>query len=69
MSYAIWFFVNPVKPISQLTIQSQDVSSETLSKFINDLNKRIFELIYSTDTNDKIAGIIVIGIAEILFYY
>ena len=34
------------------------MSGETFSRFSNDINKRIFEMIHGNDTNDKIGGII-----------
>ncbi|KAJ3227345.1 phosphatidylinositol kinase- protein kinase tor1 [Clydaea vesicula] len=37
-----------------------EISVENFSKFINDLNRRIFELIHSSDNNDKIAGVLAI---------
>ncbi|KAJ3290058.1 phosphatidylinositol kinase- protein kinase tor1 [Borealophlyctis nickersoniae] len=39
---------------------SREVSGDTLTKFVNDLNRRIFELIHSNDNNDKIGGILAI---------
>ncbi|KAJ3318282.1 phosphatidylinositol kinase- protein kinase tor1, partial [Blyttiomyces sp. JEL0837] len=39
---------------------SRDISGETFSRFMNDINRRIFELIHSNDVNDKIAGIVAI---------
>jgi FKBP12-rapamycin complex-associated protein len=40
---------------------SREVTVETFSKFSNDINKRIFELIHSSDVNDKLGGICAIG--------
>ncbi|TPX38402.1 hypothetical protein SeMB42_g06762 [Synchytrium endobioticum] len=39
---------------------SREVSGETFSKFMNDVNRRIFELIQSNDLHDKIGGILAI---------
>ncbi|KAJ3037894.1 phosphatidylinositol kinase- protein kinase tor1 [Rhizophlyctis rosea] len=39
---------------------SRDASIDGSTKFINDVNRRIFELIHSTDNNDKIGGILAI---------
>ncbi|TPX35002.1 hypothetical protein SmJEL517_g02512 [Synchytrium microbalum] len=39
---------------------SREVSGETFSKFMNDVNRRIFELIQSNDVYDKIGGILAI---------
>ncbi|KAI9000239.1 armadillo-type protein [Gaertneriomyces semiglobifer] len=39
---------------------SREVSGEAFAKFINDVNKRIFELIHSNDSSDKIGGILAI---------
>lgn len=36
---------------------SREKSGEAFTKFINDMNRRIFELIHSNDNNDKLAGI------------
>ena len=33
---------------------SREISGENFTKFNNDVNKRIFELIHSSDNNDKI---------------
>ncbi|RKO94116.1 armadillo-type protein, partial [Blyttiomyces helicus] len=39
---------------------SREVSGESFTKFVNDVNKRIFELIHSNDNIDKIGGILAI---------
>lgn len=39
---------------------SREVSGENFIKFNNDVNKKIFELIHSSDLNDKIGGIMAI---------
>ncbi|KAI8593944.1 armadillo-type protein [Geranomyces variabilis] len=42
------------------TAVSREVSGEAFTKFVNDVNRRIFELIHSNDNNDKIGGILAI---------
>ncbi|KNC98625.1 uncharacterized protein SPPG_06307 [Spizellomyces punctatus DAOM BR117] len=39
---------------------SREISGEAFTKFVNDVNRRIFELIHSNDNNDKIGGILAI---------
>ncbi|KAJ3083694.1 phosphatidylinositol kinase- protein kinase tor1, partial [Quaeritorhiza haematococci] len=39
---------------------SRELSGDAFTKFINDINRRIFELIHSKDDNDKIGGILAI---------
>lgn len=39
----------------------RDLSTEDMLIIQNDTNKRIFDLIQSTDVNDKLAGITAIG--------
>ena len=36
------------------------MTGETFTKFINDVNRRIFDLIHSTEQADKISGILAI---------
>ena len=43
---------------------SHGAYGEGTTKFINDVNRRIFELIHSSDMNDKIGGILAIGKKE-----
>ena len=44
---------------------SREVTVETFTKFSNDINKRIFELIHSSDVCDKLGGICAIGKCEL----
>ncbi|GAO47492.1 hypothetical protein G7K_1698-t1 [Saitoella complicata NRRL Y-17804] len=39
---------------------SRELSGEALTRFNNDINRRIFELIHSNDVNEKIGGILAI---------
>ncbi|KAI9209819.1 armadillo-type protein [Polychytrium aggregatum] len=39
---------------------SRHLSGESFAKFLNDVNRRIFELIHSTDASDRIAGVLAI---------
>jgi hypothetical protein len=41
--------------------EARDMSSEQFTKYMNDLNKRIFDLVNSTDAHEKMGGIMVIG--------
>ncbi|KAI8892697.1 hypothetical protein BC833DRAFT_625582, partial [Globomyces pollinis-pini] len=43
-----------------VALTAREVTVENFTKFSNDVNKKIFELIHSPDINDKIAGIVVI---------
>ncbi|KAI9091315.1 armadillo-type protein [Phlyctochytrium arcticum] len=43
-----------------VTAVARELSGESFTRFINDVNRRIFELIHSTDNNDKIGGILAI---------
>lgn len=45
--------------------EARDMSSEQFTKYMNDLNKRIFDLVNSTDAHEKMGGIMVIGIPNI----
>ncbi|KAI8819891.1 armadillo-type protein [Fimicolochytrium jonesii] len=45
---------------AHFTAISREVSGEAFTKFVNDVNRRIFELIHSNDNNDKIGGILAI---------
>ena len=54
--------ITPPYP-SQVIAVSREVSGETFSKFMNDVNRRIFELIQSNDVYDKIGGILAIGMS------
>jgi hypothetical protein len=40
---------------------ARELAGESLTKLMNDINRRIFELIHSSDNNDKMAGILAIG--------
>ncbi|EPZ33264.1 phosphatidylinositol kinase Tor2 [Rozella allomycis CSF55] len=42
---------------NHITYISREMSAEQFSKYLNDVNKRIFELIHSPSMNDKLAGI------------
>lgn len=37
------------------------MSSENFTKYMNDLNRRIFDLVNSSDENEKLGAIMVIG--------
>ena len=39
---------------------SRECSGETFAKFLNQVNRRIFELVHSADNSDKIGGILAI---------
>ena len=39
---------------------SRECSGETFAKFLNEVNRRIFELVHSSDNSDKIGGILAI---------
>lgn len=53
-----------LKSLSELrdfvTSTSREISGELFVKFNNDLNRRIFELVHSSDIGDKIGGIMAI---------
>ncbi|KAI9218121.1 hypothetical protein BC828DRAFT_407888 [Blastocladiella britannica] len=40
---------------------SRELTAEAFSKFITDINQRIFELILSSDVHEKVGGIMAIG--------
>jgi len=48
---------------------SREISGENFTKFINDVNRRIFALIQSNDNDEKIGGILAIGNYYYYFYY
>lgn len=39
---------------------SRECSGETFATFLNEVNRRIFELVHSADNSDKIGGILAI---------
>jgi FKBP12-rapamycin complex-associated protein len=39
---------------------SRECAGESFTKFLNEVNRRIFELVHSTDNSDKIGGILAI---------
>ena len=41
---------------------SRELAGEIFTKFMNDVNRRIFELVHSNETNEKIGGILAIGL-------
>ncbi len=41
--------------------ESREMSSDTFTNYMNDLNKKIFDLVNSSDAQDKMGGIYVIG--------
>ncbi|KAJ3103710.1 phosphatidylinositol kinase- protein kinase tor1 [Phlyctochytrium bullatum] len=44
----------------QVVLVSREISGDQFTKFMNDINRRIFDLINSSDTSDKIGGIVAI---------
>ncbi|EEB07941.2 phosphatidylinositol kinase Tor1 [Schizosaccharomyces japonicus yFS275] len=44
-----------------VTSSTKELSGESLSRFSNDINRRIFELIHSHDSHERLGGIIAIG--------
>jgi len=48
---------------------SREISGENFTKFINDVNRRIFALIQSNDNDEKIGGILAIGIYYYFYFY
>lgn len=45
---------------------SREISGENFTKFINDVNRRIFSLIQSNDNDEKIGGILAIGYYQLI---
>lgn len=45
----------------QVSAVSRELSGENFTKFINEVNRRIFELVNSNDINDKVGGILAIS--------
>lgn len=45
---------------TQVTNSSRELSKENTTKLLNDVNRRIFDLIHSHDNNDRIGGILAI---------
>ncbi|KAJ3215347.1 phosphatidylinositol kinase- protein kinase tor1 [Dinochytrium kinnereticum] len=43
-----------------VVLVSREISGDQFTKFMNDINRRIFDLINSSDTSDKIGGIVAI---------
>lgn len=43
-----------------VTQQSNESAIDVFVKLLNDINKRVFELIHSSESNDKVAGILAI---------
>jgi FKBP12-rapamycin complex-associated protein len=41
---------------------SRELTGENFAKFMNDINRRIFEFIHSSNNSEKISGILAIGI-------
>ncbi len=41
--------------------EAREMNSESFTKYMNDLNRRIFDLVNSSDTHEKMGGIMVIG--------
>ncbi|KAI9341262.1 armadillo-type protein [Zopfochytrium polystomum] len=46
-----------IDTFAQVVSVARETSGEVFSRFMNDVNRRIFELIHSSDTSDKIGGI------------
>lgn len=44
---------------------SRERSGESFTRFINDVNKRIFDLVSSSDVSEKLGGIMAIGIGGV----
>ena len=40
---------------------SRETSGEAFTRFMNDVNRKIFELVHSPNNDDKISGIYAIG--------
>jgi len=51
---------HPRSPLIQVSAVSRELSGENFTKFINDINRRIFELVNSNDYHDKLGGILAI---------
>jgi FKBP12-rapamycin complex-associated protein len=46
--------------------EAREMNSESFTKYMNDLNRRIFDLVNSSDTHEKMGGIMVIGTLPLL---
>lgn len=44
----------------QVKLVSRELNGEAFTKFMNDINRRIFELIHSQDNTEKLGGILLI---------
>jgi len=49
--------------LPQVEAEAREMSSDSFTKFMNDLNRRIFDLVNSQDVHEKMGGINVIGIS------
>ena len=45
----------------QISSESREISGEAFTKFMDGVSRRIFELVNSSDVNEKMGGIVAIG--------
>lgn len=48
-----------------VAVVSREVLGDGFTKFMNDVNRRIFELVHSQDIGDKLGGIAAIGAGRV----
>jgi hypothetical protein len=63
----IFFFIISFHFSPQVEADAREMSSDQFTKFMNDLNRQIMELVNSPQNEDKLSGIMVIGTLFFLF--